>query len=62
MLAHHERMGPLYVLLGVYFPKKTLQLVMWNKQAPLKEQGQNGFPQNKHTLQHFLKSTTDRLL
>ena len=25
--------------------QKLLQLVLWNKQAPLKEQGHNGFPQ-----------------
>ena len=29
----------------VLFKQKLLQLVLWNKYAPLKEQGHNGFPQ-----------------
>ena len=29
----------------VLFKQKLLQLVLWNKKAPLKEQGYNGFPQ-----------------
>ena len=29
----------------VLFKQKFLQLVLWNKQASLKEQGYNGFPQ-----------------
>ena len=28
----------------VLFKQKLLQLVLWNKYAPLKEQGHNGFP------------------
>ena len=27
------------------FKQKLLELVLWNKYAPLKEQGYNGFPQ-----------------
>ena len=26
------------------FKQKLLELVLWNKKAPLKEQGYNGFP------------------
>ena len=46
MLFHHERMGSLFCAFNkVLFKQKLLRLVLWNKQAPLKEQGFNGFPQ-----------------
>ena len=34
-----------FLHLTQYFSKKMLQLVLWNKWDPLKEQGYNGFPE-----------------
>ena len=49
----------------VLFKQKLLQLVLWNKHAPLKEQGHNGFPQinipfNFSQINHRLLVIMDR--
>ena len=48
MLVHHGRWDLCKCFCGfntVLFKQKLLQLVLWNKWVPLKEQGYNGFPQ-----------------
>ena len=48
MLVCYERMGLCKCFCAfntVLYRKKLLQLVLWNKYEPLKQQGYNGFPQ-----------------
>ena len=57
MLVHQERWDLCTYFCGfntVLFKQKLLQLVLWNKEVPLKEQGYNGYPQINILFNFFL--------